>query len=228
MTDPTLHLTEEQRQSAAEGSLAPEQEGAVSRHLAECASCASDVARLARVAGFARQAETSVAPPEATWTAIRARIDGSKIVSLPATAKAAASRPWRRWSRGWLGGALVAAVASAVLMLGRVAERSTGAHDPETVVIETGAPATIMNVADSSAAYEEEARVLYDRFALERSLVRPEARAAIDRDLRVVDSAIVELNAAVAQDPGNPVLRQLLASSYRERVNVLRRVSNAE
>jgi hypothetical protein len=32
----------------------------------------------------------------------------------------------------------------------------------------------------------------------------------------------------VARDPANPVLRRLLASSYREKVDILKRVANAE
>jgi hypothetical protein len=88
--------------------------------------------------------------------------------------------------------------------------------------------ATVTNAADSTGFYEEQARILFNRLSLERALVRPEALASIDHDLHVVDSAIAELDAAVARDPANPVLRRLLASSYREKVDILKRVANAE
>jgi hypothetical protein len=58
-------------------------------------------------------------------------------------------------------------------------------------------------------------------------MLRPEAVAAIDHDLRVVDSAIVEVQDALKHDPKNPALLRLLASSYRQKLDVLRRVGNA-
>jgi hypothetical protein len=51
--------------------------------------------------------------------------------------------------------------------------------------------------------------------------------ASIQRDLRVIDQAIGELQLAIERDPRNPALRQLLASSYRQKVQVLRRAGNA-
>ena len=80
---------------------------------------------------------------------------------------------------------------------------------------------------DSTQSYEEEARTLLDHLELQRALVRPEARASIDRDLRLIDQAIAELKAAIAADPNNPALRQLLASSYRQKIELLKRAGNA-
>ena len=39
--------------------------------------------------------------------------------------------------------------------------------------------------------------------------------------------AIAELKDAIAHDPNNPSLRRLLALSYRQKVDVLKRVGNA-
>jgi len=40
-----------------------------------------------------------------------------------------------------------------------------------------------------------------------------------------VDVAIAELKDAIARDPNNPALRQLLATSYRQKVELLKRAS---
>jgi hypothetical protein len=69
--------------------------------------------------------------------------------------------------------------------------------------------------------------VLLDRLELTRSMLQPGAAAAIDKDLAVVDSAIAELQTAIAREPRNRELRRLLATSYREKIEVLERVSNA-
>jgi hypothetical protein len=49
----------------------------------------------------------------------------------------------------------------------------------------------------------------------------------IDRDLKTIDGAIDELKLAIANDPRNLALRQLLASSYRQKVDLLKRAGNA-
>jgi hypothetical protein len=91
----------------------------------------------------------------------------------------------------------------------------------------TQATASLIAVADSAQAYEEEAQTLLNQLELRRAMLRPEAVVAIDHDLRVVDAAIAELKEAIARDPGNPALRRLLAASYRQKVDVLKRVGNA-
>ena len=62
---------------------------------------------------------------------------------------------------------------------------------------------------------------------MQRAMLRPNASAALDSDLAVIDHSIEELKAAIARDPKNLALQRLLAASYREKVQLLRRASNA-
>ena len=55
----------------------------------------------------------------------------------------------------------------------------------------------------------------------------PEARSSVDHDLRVIDDAIAEVKDALVRDPNNPALRRLLASSYRQKVELLKRANGA-
>jgi hypothetical protein len=57
--------------------------------------------------------------------------------------------------------------------------------------------------------------------------MRPELARAVERDLRTIDVAIAELQNAIRTDPNNPALRRLLASSYRQKVDLLKRASDA-
>ena len=86
---------------------------------------------------------------------------------------------------------------------------------------------SLIAAADSAHLYEEEAQTLLNKLELQRAMLRPEAAEALDRDLHVVDVAIAELKDAIARDPSNRALRQLLASSYRQKVDLLKRVANA-
>jgi thioredoxin-like negative regulator of GroEL len=89
------------------------------------------------------------------------------------------------------------------------------------------ADSTLRFANDSIQSYREEADRLLDDLKLQRAQLAPETRAAIDDDLKTVDLAIAELQAAVARDPRNPTLRTMLASSYRQKVDVLKKISNA-
>jgi hypothetical protein len=80
---------------------------------------------------------------------------------------------------------------------------------------------------DSTQAYQEEAQQLLNRLELQRAMLRPEAEVALERDLKKIDVAIAELQDAIRNDPRNPALRRLLASSYRQKVDLLKRVGNA-
>lgn len=246
MTEPVLpppatsaHLDEVSRQQAAEGSLDPASTRLVEEHLRVCDVCAADVERLRSFMSHVRtqgsQSSTDVeARIEALWPAIQARIEQQKVVTLSSvSAEASASSPaaspasspsasrWRRWAPRLMGLA-AAGIVGIIAITARVRHDGTMHRSPAGA----DAPALIQ-ASDSARIYQQEARDLLDQLELQRSMLRPSAVSAIDRDLRVVDSAIAELNAAIARDPNNPALRQLLAESYRHKVDVLRRVGNA-
>jgi hypothetical protein len=96
---------------------------------------------------------------------------------------------------------------------------------PEQIFANEGI--SLVATADSARAYEDEAQALLDNLELAKARLRPDVVASFNHDLRSVDSAIVETKAAIAKDPTNRALRQLLASSYRQKVDLLKRLSNA-
>jgi hypothetical protein len=222
MTDAQSHLTEEERHAFAEGSLPPEQVAPTEAHLHGCTACTDDVARIRTLMTRIREAPTSVTSPplDELWPSIRTRIEASKVVPLSPNAIRLDGR--RRARRVGSSIMLAAALVIAAVTLG-VRARSRG---PMRSAQPTDA-ASLIAVADSAHAYEEEAQILLNQLELRRSMLRPEAVVVIDHDLHVVDSAIAELKEAIVHDPNNPALRRLLASSYRQKVDLLKRVGNA-
>lgn len=179
-----------------------------------------DVDRLAKFVARARASDESQPLPEELWPQIHDRIESAKIVEMVPREHARSSHRSLRYPL-WVGAAAAATVG--IFTIGRMSERFAGASSYHEVSAAAAAVAT-----DSTTAYEEQARILSNRLELERSLLRPEALASIDHDLHVVNAAIAELDAAAAREPNNPVVRRLLASSYREKVDILKRVANAE
>ena len=78
------------------------------------------------------------------------------------------------------------------------------------------------------SALEDDASALASaEMALRRAMMRPDVAARMEHDVRVIDSAIAELQDALKHDPNNPALRQLLAASYRQKRDLLRRAEDA-
>jgi anti-sigma factor RsiW len=229
MTDSLEHLTEEERQTLADGTLAPERADAVELHLRSCDSCSADVARIRSFMTRTREAPSRVDDPGELWPSIRARIDERKLMPIAPGGRAATftARPLRPavWV-GALGALSAAAVITIAVTRDRAATVAAGAAAAGDE--RSGAtPLPLIAAADSAHAYEEEARTLLARLELQRAVMRPEAARLLDRDTRTIDAAIAELKAAIAKDPNNPALRQLLASSYRQKVELLKRAGNA-
>jgi anti-sigma factor RsiW len=223
MTDQTNqpHLTEDERHTAADGTLPAERRAYVDAHLAVCDECAADVARIADFMKRTHESTPSSSAPHPAlaelWPSIRARIEAAKVVALDTAGPSASTRPFV-----WLVAAGVVAAALLMAIVLRVPPR----QQQTSAVAQVDAESTMLRaVADSTRAYEAEAQILLDRLEIQRATMRPDARAAIDRNLHTVDVAIAELKDAIVRDPNNPALRQLLATSYRQKVELLKRAN---
>jgi anti-sigma factor RsiW len=229
MTDSREHLTEEERQTAADGTLPPERVQALDLHLRGCDACAADVARIG-----ALMRRTREAPPRADdlgelWPSIRARIEERKLIPIAANGRGIAYSARRHRAAMWVG-ALSTFAAAVVITVAVARERASSAAATSATAGDEqkgSTPLPLIAASDSAHAYEEEARELLARLEVQRAVMRPEAARLLRRDLRTIDAAIAELEAAIATDPNNPALRQLLASSYRQKVELLKRAGNA-
>lgn len=216
-----VHLAEEDRQGLADGSFPPDRRADAESHLAECADCAGDVARLhVLMTRLGELPEAHAAELDTLWPAIRSRIERGKVVPLAADATTVR----RTRSRARMAVIITGVAAALVLafVLGR--ESRPRLHD---VATDGNGRTPIVSVADSSRQYQEEVQALLEEFELRRATMRPATTATVERDLRIIDDAIDELKDALARDPNNPALRQLLAASYRQKRDLLKQVDNA-
>ena len=196
----------------------------VSRHVDACAPCGAHVARLMALRAAAAALPRVVEPREDPWPAIRRRIDQRKVVSLPAGAR----RVHRRWG-------VVASLAAAAVVLvvvssavTTVALRRPAASDPVRVELAPGGAVRGQlpgRFAALEADYIRAADELSATLEARRSELSPETIATVERSLRVIDEAILEARAALARDPANPDLAQMLSATYRQKLDLLRRTA---
>jgi hypothetical protein len=78
-----------------------------------------------------------------------------------------------------------------------------------------------------SDEYDRLDRELAALLAAQRGKMQPETVAKVERNLAIIDAAIAEIRQALAEDPGNEALRQLLKASYGQKSALVRQVATS-
>jgi len=163
-----------------------------------------------------------VAPTHDLWPGIAARLG---------EAETPAARPFR-WPLALAAGVLVASV-SALLTWSLV--RAPEGPVPSTQVAKTTpepAPTDIVPVkygpnsglsAKDFGARDELLRQFRGRFAS----LRPETRAAIAKNLEIMQTAADEIDAALAKDPASGMLKGMLVGTYKQELQLYSTVVTA-
>ena len=206
-----------------DGDLPEKQRREVERHLRGCAECRSSEARLrvllARVGALPR----TLAPARDQWPGILSRIMAGEVIEHDFAGRG------RRW---YLLGA--AAVAAAVLiaavslvtavLVGR--ERSSRvALRPERQEITVGVTPASMELAQAQATYAAARRQLLAALEARKASLSPQTLAVVEENLKIIDTAVGEMQTALARDPGNRELPTLLVTAYRQEIDLLQRVT---
>jgi len=82
-------------------------------------------------------------------------------------------------------------------------------------------------LATLQAEYAAASTELSRRLAGESTGLAPETRRVVERNLEIIDQAIREAEAALAGDPANGALEQMLVARYEQRLELLRRATAA-
>jgi anti-sigma factor RsiW len=213
----TDHPQFEQLSEFADGDLAPDVASAIDRHLARCATCRANLDRVHAVIEHAGTLPARIEPPVEAWAVVRSRLR-----------QRSGSAPRRGyWIREWglrAAAALVLVAGSSALTV-LVLRARPPAHvapswrEPASA---SAVPAAVRAVDRSYADVLDELTVT---ISAQRGALAPETIATLERTLRVIDEAIAEARVALAADPGNDALIDVLAANYEQKVQLLRRVS---
>ena len=218
MTHEQDHIDFERLSDFADESLAAPDRARVQAHLARCAACANRLASLRRLLGAASALPGDVEPTAELWPAIRERI----TVSHPAAAPS--PRLSRLVRRPWLlAAAAVVLVAVSSTITAVVVKRTPAPNVPSAT-----APSVVMLPASARGVdsdYARTARELAEALATQRARLDPATVAKVEASLRVIDEAIDEARRALAGDPANITLLDILSANYERKLELLRRAT---
>jgi hypothetical protein len=208
------------------GDLPEDVRGPVADHIAACEICRTEVEGLKGILARAAELPKSIDPPAGAWLDIRAAIERDK--EAVAADNGVKSREF--WRQPYLLAA--AAVLVAILSSGGTAlymsSRSVNGNAsgaPESGVGEAGTPATFAAFAIEENNYLRNVAVLQDLLDKQEASLAPETVAQLKSSLHTIDEAILEARNALARDPANKMLIEMLSGTYRQKVDLLRRTT---
>jgi hypothetical protein len=205
------------------GELTEGARGPVADHIAACAICDAEVESLNAILARAADLPRSVDPPPEAWLNIRAAIERDK--EAVAANRGTSERFWRRPY------VLAAAVVlAAVLSSGGTALylNSRSADSSRVTASNTGSggtPATFVAFTIEENTYLRNVAVLQDLLDQQEASLAPETVAQLKASLRTIDEAILEARSALARDPANKMLIEMLSGTYRQKMDLMRRTA---
>ena len=211
----------------------------VEAHLGSCGACTTLLAELRGLVTFAQSLEDR-APAADLWGGIEARIAAPAVASplvLHPVARARAMALRFSFSFPQLA---AAAMFVALLSGGTVwwMGRSLlqGASSSAGTVPGSSASSGASGTSDASDASTADFEIRqYDRAVADlqrvldenRSRLDPETVKAVESNLAVIDSAILQARKALMADPANPYLTGHLADQMKRKIRLLQRTSDA-
>lgn len=205
------------------GELTEDARGPVADHIGACAICDAEVESLKTILARAADLPRSVDPPPEAWLNIRAAIERDK--EAVAVNRGTSERFWRRPY------VLAAAVVlAAVLSSGGTALylNSRSADSSRVTASNTGSggtPATFVAFTIEENTYLRNVAVLQDLLDQQEASLAPETVAQLKASLRTIDEAILEARSALARDPANKMLIEMLSGTYRQKMDLMRRTA---
>jgi anti-sigma-K factor RskA len=209
----------------ATGELTEDARAPVAEHIAACEICSSEVESLKRVLARAAELPKSIDPPAEAWSTIHSTI----LRDEKAGTTRAGSGPRLFWQHPFFAAAAAAVVVAVLSSAGTALymnSRAYGTQSSRSVSSSTTDNATLATLAAFTAEennYLRNASSLQDLLEQREASLAPETVAQLKASLRTIDEAILEARIALARDPANKLLVEMLSANYRQKVDLLQR-----
>ena len=218
MTD---HLTWETLNDFVDGVLSPPATAAAEKHVRGCSACANALAELRATVAQVQTLPRVMTPPDGLWSDVRATIESRKVAHLPSGTSVSQPRGW--WmTPGRLAAAAVVLIVATAALTG-VAMNSR----PPATMADRGPSVAMVSVSwqASERVFQESVLQLRQQLEVLHDHLSPETVVKVERALATIDLAIAEGREALLRDPANAALSELLASNYRQKIELLRRMT---
>ena len=206
------------------GELSEDARAPVAEHVSICAICSAEVESLRRILERAMDLPKSIDPPAEAWSNIRSAILRDEKVAAP-RASGMGGAFWRvPWVMAAAAVVVVAALSSTITALylnSRVASRTASTAIGSSTEIATPESLAAFTIEENN--YLRQASMLQDLLDQQESSLAPETVAQLKTSLRTIDEAIAEARNALARDPSNKLLVEMLSANYKQKVDLLRR-----
>jgi hypothetical protein len=135
----------------------------------------------------------------------------------------------RFWQRPYMlaAAAILVAVLSSTGTAIYMSSRNLDGNSPNSVAsnADGATPASLVAFTIEENNYLRNVAVLQDLLDKQEALLAPETVAQLKASLRTIDEAILEARNALARDPANKTLIEMLSGTYRQKVDLLRRTA---
>jgi anti-sigma factor RsiW len=203
------------------GELADDARAPVAEHVAACEICADEVRSLQRVLSRAADLPKSIDPPPEAWDNIKAAILKDEASLEPARGQLSLIR--RHPLLVALAASIVVAILSSVGTASYLNSRASRAGNIAATSAGTSASFAAFTIEENN--YLRTVETLQEVLDRQESVLAPETVAQLKASLRTIDEAILEARNALARDPANKVLIDMLSANYRQKVDLLRRTT---
>jgi hypothetical protein len=205
---------------SADGSLPREENAALTAHLAGCPACRDEQRRLRELLTATRALPPSLAPGRDLWPGIEARLGNDGEIAARRTKTRALPRlPL------WLAAAAVLAVAAGLSLYLLRAGVGGGGHEVGGGTANVASGGVPNDLREMTAEFRGARREMRSALDAHRDALSPATVAMVEENLRVIDAAVGQIEAALARDPGNQELRQMLAATRHQETAMLRQVT---
>jgi predicted anti-sigma-YlaC factor YlaD len=200
-----------------DGTLAEAEQHEVELHLSSCAGCGEEERQLRVLVAQAATLPEEISPARDLWPGIAERIAAARPRPVVRVVRSGS------WSPRWL-----AAAAAVVLALGATLTRvwSPGTREGAAAIegVQEAAWATDPSLLAAEQQYARATAQLTAALEARKATLPPAMVTAVEKDLTTIDAALRQVRDALRQDPGNPQLSHMLASTHQKKVDVLQRV----
>ena len=205
------------------GELPEDARQPVAEHIAGCEICRAEVDGLQAIITQAAALPKLIEPPSNAWQNIRATIERDKEAVMLERDRSKPDfrrRPWVM-AAGMLLVAVLSSAGTALFLNGRepVPDRNVASQGSSAT------PASLAAFTIEENTYLRNVAVLQDMLDQQEASLAPETVAQLKASLRTIDEAILEARIALARDPANKTLIEMLSGSYRQKMDLMRRTA---